>query len=574
MTPTPTSRAAACGLVTFMLAGALAGCDGTAVSGTAAGKALPDEGRLHFTQLGADQTGIDAIMTSGQTPSTQILEVNGSGLALLDFDGDGDLDLFVANGATMADPEHGPGSRLYENQGELRFRDVTAEAGIDLDRWAMGVAVADYDGDGRDDLYVACFGPDVLLHNDGGRFTDVTESAGLGDPRWGTSAAFGDIDRDGDLDLYVAHYLEFDPAALPANSQFKGVEVMAGPHGLQAIHDVLYENLGDGTFRDATAARSCLPAMPCYALGVAILDFNGDGWQDIFVGNDSQPNFLFRNRGDGTFVEVGSASGIATDGDGGEQATMGIGIADVDGNARPDVFTTVFSSDNNTLHLNMDGEFFEDRTARYGLGMVSRTFLGWSCGFYDFDHDGDEDLLIVNGHVYPQATMASMDSDYEQVPLLFAREGDRFERVAGRDAGDFLDQPRRDRAAAFGDLDGDGDVDALVGELNGGVRLLRNDRDGGSWISVALRDERKGSRNRRGIGAVVQIAYRDQVARRWIYSGGYQSVSSLVAHFGLPAGVSQVAIEVTWPDGLVQRFPQVGPKRTFAVVRTEKEERD
>jgi hypothetical protein len=230
--------------------------------------------------LDPERTGLDIVMTCGATPSTQILEVDGGGLGLIDYDGDGDLDVFVANGATMDDPEHGPGSRLYENQGGLRFRDVTAEVGISLRRWAMGVAVGDYDGDGWEDIYVTCYGPNVLLRNEGGRFADVTDLAGVGDPRWATSSAFGDLDGDGDLDLYVVNYLRFDIADPPRLSRFKGVQVMGGPHGLPTQHDVLYENLGDGTFRDVTSAAGCLPARAGYGLGVVILDFDGDGRQD------------------------------------------------------------------------------------------------------------------------------------------------------------------------------------------------------------------------------------------------------------------------------------------------------
>lgn len=544
-------------------AAALVGC---AEDGAGASQAADGPPALAFTTLEGDRTGLDVVMVSGGEPSQHILEVNGGGLGLIDFDRDGDLDLFVANGATLDDPESGPGSRLYENLGGLRFADATGKAGLSLRRWAMGSAVGDYDGDGFDDVYVTCYGPNVLLRNDHGRLVDVTEGAGVGDPWWGTSAAFGDLDLDGDLDLYAVNYLDFDAAHPPGRSVFKGVPVMAGPHGLNARHDVLYENLGDGRFRDVTEAAGCLPAAPAYGLGAIILDFDGDGLPDIFVGNDSMPNFLFRNLGGMRFEEVGLYAGIAADTDGGEQATMGIAVADVDGNALPDVFTTNFSSDNNTLHLNLDGSFFDDRTMQYGLGMISRPYLGWSCGFFDFDLDGDEDLLMFNGHVYPEASMQTMDSEYEQPPLLFERDGPRFHRVTDAAAGAFLLEPRRSRAAVFADLDDDGDVDAVTSELNGLIRILRNDSPGGDWLIVEPRDAAGAA----VLGCAVEVRGAGPAQRRWIYGGGYQTSAAPYAHFGLPPGAGDVTVRITWPDGTEQVLEEVTPRQHLVVRKEDK----
>jgi hypothetical protein len=521
-------------------------CAVTAQAGSG-GKAAP---ALRFVDV-TESSGVDFSMTSGRVPSRDILDVNGGGVALFDYDKDGDLDLFLANGATPGKPESGPGSRLYANRGDGTFRDVTRESGIEIKRWAMGVAVGDYDGDGYDDLYVTCYGPNVLLRNDvaeTGRFVDVTGAAGVGDARWSTSAAFGDVDGDGDPDLYVANYLEFDAEQPPdrRGRMFMGVPVMAGPAGLVPQADVLYENLGDGTFRDATRTSGCVPGKPGYGLGVAIFDADGDGRLDIFVGNDSTENFLFRNLGKGKFKEVGTVSGIASNYDGGNQATMGIVVGDVDGNRFPDVFTTNFSSDTNTLHLNLEGKWFDDRTSQYGLAMISRPFLGWGAGLYDFDSDGDEDLFIANGHVYPEATARTMDSDYEQSPLLFERRGERYRRKI--EAGPMFGTRYSARSAAFGDLDGDRDVDVVMTTLHGRVRVFRNEAPGQDSLVVELRDKRGSSHV---TGAVVVLDYGDAVQRRWIHGGSFQSVDAPAAYFGL-AGLKDAEgwkLQVTWPNG-------------------------
>jgi hypothetical protein len=558
---------ARCGILA-MAASGLAGCPGPdsdeAPAQAACATPAPAASRaprLKLTALDPAVTGLDTVMVSGGTPSAEILEVNGGGLGLIDYDADGDFDLFVANGATMDDPEAGPGSRLYENLGGLRFRDATADAGIALRRWANGVAVGDYNGDGTDDLYVTCYGPNVLLRNDGGRFTDVTASAGVGDARWATTSAFGDLDGDGDLDLYVVNYLHFDVDDPPPPSRFKGVRVMGGPHGMVAQHDVLYENLGDGTFRDVTAAAGCLPDRAGFGLGAIIADLDEDGRQDIFVGNDSMANFLFHNLGAMRFEEVGGLGGIAVNADGVTQATMGIALADVNADGLADVFTTNFSSDTNTLQVSADGRFFDDRTMEYGLGMISRPFLGWSCGFADFDLDADEDLLIVNGHVYPEATMKTMDSRYRQVPLLFERDGSRFTRVTDSQTGAFLDEPRSSRAAAFGDLDGDGDVDAVIGELNGPIRVLRNDCPGGTWLVVEPKTDRGAS----AIGCRVEVEAAGVVQRRWVISGGYQSANAAEACFGIPQGTSSAEVRITRPDGRFQRLEGVAVNQHLLV---------
>ncbi len=532
-------------------------------------------GPLHFTDVTA-KSGIDFTLTSGRTPSTQILEVKGGGLAALDFDQDGDIDLFAPNGATLDSPGKGPGCALFRNEGGLSFKNVTRDAGLTFDRWGYGCAVADCDGDGTQDVYVCCYGKNALLKNPGGRFVEVTDAAGVGCEAWSTAAAFGDVDQDGDLDLYVANYLVFDAANPPPKDVFLGVSVFAGPSGLPPAPDVLYRNRGDGTFEDWSEGSGIRRARPSYGLGVVILDFDQDGAQDVFVGNDSVPNFLFTRRADGTFEDVASRSDLATDADGHAHATMGIAVGDVDGDLRPDVFTTSFMNDTDSLYLNRSepgAPAFVDRTTQWGLGQVTRPFLSWACAFADFDHDADEDLIVFNGHVYPEEITAPHGWDHEQRPELFARDEKRFRPVSSDAGGAWLDEKHCDRAACFTDLDQDGDVDVVVGALNGKIRVLENDGARGPWLAVRLADRRPGAKNKYGLGARVELVTRGATPERqvrWIASGGsYQSAVPPVAHFGLPANATDVALVVRWPDGREQKVEKPGRDLLVTVERAD-----
>ena len=523
-------------------------------------------------------SGIDFTPTSGAHPRAQILEVKGGGLGLIDFDRDGDLDIFVPNGATLADTERGPGARLFRNDGGLRFTDVTDASGIRHTRWSFGVAVGDVDGDGFDDLFIACFGPDVLLRNKGdGTFEDVSARAGVaieGDRGWSTSAAFADLDQDGDLDLFVCRYLEFDPARPLPPASFKGMAVIAGPKGYAPAADLAFENLGDGRFAERSREWGFAAARAAFALNLAVVDFNGDGLLDVYVGNDSQASNLFvAARGeDGAvrFTDQGLRSGIGVNGEGLEQATMGVAVADVDGNGRPDLFTTNFSSDTNTLHLNLDGRNFDDRTNQFGLGAPSRTMVGWAAGFADFDHDADEDLFVMNGHVYPQATRQAMDSDYAQPPQLFVRDGRRFTVAAS--AGAWTPAPEVGRTAVFADLDLDGDIDIVSAGLDAPIRVLRNDHDrADDWVVVVPRDSRARGAARDIAGTVVELRARDgdAVQRRWITGGGpFQSTATREAHFGVPPGVGAVDIVVRFLDGAEIRIADAPRGRRVVVDRT------
>ncbi|MCA8962124.1 MAG: VCBS repeat-containing protein, partial [Planctomycetes bacterium] len=371
-------------------------------------------------------TGLDFVQRSGTERQQYILEVKSTGVALLDFDRDGLLDICLTAGSTIEKQragEPGFGVRLYRNLGELRFADVTAQSGLGEFGWACGAAAADVDGNGWVDLLVTAYGPDRLFLNDAGHFTEVTDRAGLDRDGWSTSAAFADLDGDDDLDLFVARYLDFDLDHPPTHGEgfsclWKEQVVMCGPRGLPAESDRLYRNRGDGTFEDVTEAWGIAAATPQYGLGVVIADFVGDSRPDIFVANDSSPNHLWENRG-GRFEEVGFVAGVAYSADGQDQAGMGVGVADFDANGRWDLAVTNFADERNNLYLNQgDGTFF-DEADRLRLGPAGQSALSWGIGCHDFDLDGRLDIFVANGHVYPQADHVKGTPGYAQKDHLF-----------------------------------------------------------------------------------------------------------------------------------------------------------
>ena len=533
---------------------------------------------IHFMDV-TDSTGLDFVTTCGGTPSREILEVAGGGIALFDFDNDNDPDLFVANGATLESPHLGPGCRLFRNDStkeQIRFTDVTPESGMTLNRWAMGAAAGDVDGDGFIDLHVTCWGPNALLRNRGdGTFEDITAMAGIDDDAWSTSSAFGDVDGDGDLDLYVVNYLEFDPNELPPTTTYKGQTVPTGPQGLTPQADRLWVNEGDGTFSDAIETGALDSITPAYGLNVVIIDFDGDNKQDITVGNDSMANDLFvhAESTDGNalkLINTGRQSGLAANLDGSEQATMGMAIGDVDGDGHPDLFTTNFSADTNTLHRSMGKGGWQDRTRQYGLGMPSRPWLGWTTAFVDLDYDNYEDLIILNGHVYPNATLDTMDAEYKQPPQVLIREGDRFIQLKADKTDNWLGIPRSDRAGAMGDLDGDGDLDLVTAELNGPIRIIENQTApprSHQPIMIHLINDRPGAKNLNGLGSRIR-SVSQPVTTRWIYSGGaFQSANDSAASFSIPRGTAILNFDVTWPDGTTTRH-EIQPESRVTIRRS------
>lgn len=515
-------------------------------------------------------SGVDLVTRSGRDPSTAIIEVKGGGLAVLDHDGDGDLDILVPNGATLDAPDAGAGVRLFENLGGMRFRDATEDAGLaDIRPWGMGAAVADVDADGHLDVYIPAYGRDRLLRGGpGGRFVDATEAAGIAVGGFSTAASFGDVDGDGDLDLYVTGYVDVDASAPPAPSTFRGVPVLAGPRGLPAGADTLLLNQGDGTFVDASVSSGIRDLPAGYGLAAAIVDLDDDGAAEVFVGNDSQPNHLLERGDDGRWRDVGLLSGLATSGDGQSRATMGLAIADVDGDGAADLFTTNFAGEPNTLHVAAGGGFYDDATTRTALGADSRGSLGWGCAIADLDHDGRDEILVVNGHVYPGATRETMLADERQPPILMRRRaGDdavRFERVLAPsdDPADplaWLRHAGKDRTLVLGDLDGDGDLDAVIGGLNQRIRVLRNDGAAGGWLRIMPEAP---------IGCRVEIRQGERTWVRWIISGdGYCSATPQIAHFGLGTDPAPVAVDVRWPDGVRVTLDAVEPGQSIRVSR-------
>jgi hypothetical protein len=532
----------------------------------------------------ASKAGIKVRNVNGSIESKRyIIESTGSGVAIIDYDRDGWPDIFVVNGNTIsrdaADSREKPTSHLFHNNHDGTFTDVTFRAGLVSTGWGQGVCVGDYDNDGFDDLYVTGYGKNRLFHNEGnGTFKELAEQAGVvgSGKEWGTGCAFIDYDRDGKLDLVVANYVHFDLAATPQpgagpGCMWKGTPVMCGPRGLPSAPNILFHNLGNGKFEDVTKSSGLEHTSGHYCFSVTTLDYNEDDWPDIYVACDSTPSILYRNNHDGTFTDVAADAGVAYNADGREQAGMGSTSADYDGDGHLDIFKTNFSDDTSTLyHGNGDGTF-TDATFPAGLG-INTDALGWGAMFADVDNDGWPDLLVVNGHVYPEVDSAKLGSFYREPRFLYYNLGGtrgagplKFKDIS-KSSGPALAEPRSSRGLAIADLFNDGRIEAVVNNLSDNPMLLVNlAKNQNHWLGLRLIGT---TSNRDGIGARVSLRSGTRLWVDEVRSGSsYNSSSDLRLHFGLGADTQLNKIQVRWPNGGIEVFdPPPGPDRILDLI--------
>jgi hypothetical protein len=508
----------------------------------------------------------------GKTRKDYILETTGNGVAIFDYDGDGAEDIFIANGTTLQGKSSAPRlPQLYHNDGHGHFSDVAAKAGFNTEGWAQGVCVGDYDNDGRPDLLVTYYGHNRLYRNqDDGTFRDVTAAAKLpvDGTRYGSGCSFFDYDRDGFLDVFVANYIDLDIAKTPkpgdnAFCVWKEIPVMCGPRGLPPARNVLYHNNGNGTFTDVSEKAGILKPGGRYALGVATADFDNDGFADIYVACDMTPSLFYHNRHDGTFEERGVEAGVAYNFDGALQAGMGVAVGDYDGDGRLDIAKTNFSGDLTSLFRNEDGRFFTDVSREAGL--AAKQFLGWGVAFVDVDDDGWSDLVIANGHVYPEVENRPIGDKYLEPTLLFRNLGNGRFRDMTSIAGPAFQVPRPARGLATGDLDGDGRSEIVIVNMNGTPSLLKNQRAGGNFINVAVAGTKS---NRSGIGSRIAITAGGRTRIGEVMSGGsFYSQNSLVLHFGLGDARVVDQLEIRWPIGTVETWKSLAVNQK--VIATE-----
>jgi hypothetical protein len=537
-----------------------------------------DSGPIVFQDV-AKQAGLTSWRHVMGTEETRfILETIGSGVALLDYDNDGWLDIYLVNGSTYdavsgkATPPH---AALFHNNHDGTFTDVAEKAGVTNDRWGFGVAVGDYDNDGWPDLYVTNFGKNRLYHNNhDGTFTDIAEKAGVTLGNWSTGATFGDYDGDGRLDLFVPGYVHYDLDHPPVSGsaevafttcEFRGMKVMCGPRGLKGEPDHLFRNNGDGTFTDVSFKAGVADSNRYYGLTAVFADVNNDGKVDLMVANDSTPNYLYLNKGNGTFEDASYASGYALNENGRETASMGIAVGDYLNNGLLDLYNTVFSDDYNPLYRNEGGANFTDVSYQAGIAELTIPFLGWGTGFLDYDNDGWKDLLVVNGHVYPGVDQSDWGTTFAERPLLFHNLGKgKFELVPPV-KGTGLASVFTGRGAAFGDLFNDGKIDVVINQLHNVPALLRNVyATKNHWVALKLIGGPKSPRD--AVGATVYITAGGMRQRGDVISGGsYASSNDPRVHFGLGEATAVERVEIHWPSGTVEKVSLPAVDRIYSV---------
>jgi hypothetical protein len=499
-----------------------------------------------------------------------ITETVGAGVAFFDYDNDGWLDVFVLSGTRGDGSTPTATNRLYKNNRDGTFQDVTEKAGLVRNGWASAVTIGDYNNDGWEDLFITYYGQNALYRNNGdGTFTDVTEKAGLrgAKPAFGGGCTWVDIDRDGKLDLFIANYVDYADATATeaganANCQWKGVPVVCGPRGLKTARCQLYRNNGDGTFRDISEPSKISQATGSYAMTAVAGDFDNDGWPDIYVACDSTPSYLFRNRKDGTFAEEGLERGAAVSEDGMEQAGMGVAVGDYNLDGHLDLFKTHFADDTNVLYRNDGKGNFTDVTSSAGIGVETR-YTGWGTGLADLDNDGLPDLFVVTGSVYPEVEKRLPSYPHATPRLVFRNLGQgRFEELL-EEAGPGVSAPHSSRGCAFGDFDNDGDVDILIFNMNQPPSLLRNDVSGkGHWLKVRLEGTKS---NRSAIGARVTVHYGNRIQTQEVHAqSSFYSVNDRRLHFGL-GDVALADVNIRWPNGDTERISRVAADRLIWV---------
>jgi hypothetical protein len=530
----------------------------------------------YFTDIAAKAGLTMQNVFGGVTTKKYIIETTGTGVAIFDYDGDGWPDIFIVNGTKLDGTPAGqrtPINHLYRNNHNGTFTDVTAKAGLAHTGWGQGVCVGDYDNDGRPDLYVTYYGKNVLYHNNGnGTFTDVSEKAGVaGNGKdWGTGCAFVDYDRDGHLDLMVANYVDLDLAKTPNPGErpdcfWKGAPVMCGPRGLPGAKNILYHNRGDGTFEDVTKKAHIDETEGHFGFSVTTLDYDDDGWPDIFVACDSTASILYHNNRDGTFKDVALTSGAAFNEDGRSQAGMGSTAADYNGDGRIDIFKTNFSDDTATLYRNNGDGTFDDVTYKAGLGLNTQ-YLGWGTMFFDFDNDSWPDLLLVNGHVYPEVDTQHLGSTFQEPRVLYHNNGNGTFTDISATSGPGITNAISSRGLALGDLWNDGRISAVVSNMNAPPSLLVNQvRTANHWIELrpvgttfaaAGKNAPPTKTSRDGIGARVRVKAGNRILIDEVRSGSsFISNNDMRIHFGLGYATNIDWIEIRWPSGFTETFP-------------------